>query len=110
MHSFADVALCKDVLHQGSNVKAGQHREERAPTQAVSRKRVLHFVSLSVLAGVSGFVVVQLSGWFLVGNEGMRALYKPLKGICWALIPSFSTKSQGVVSLNPKPETLNPKP
>ena len=28
----------------------------------------------------------------------MRALYKPLKGICRALIPSFPTKNQGVPS------------
>ena len=35
--------------------------------------------------------------WFLVGNEGMRALYNPLKGICRALIPSFPTKNQPVL-------------
>ena len=37
----------------------------------------------------------QFSGWFLVGNEGIRALYDPFKGICRALIPSFPTKNQG---------------
>ena len=30
-----------------------------------------------------------------VGNEGIRALYTPLKGVCGALIPSFPTKNQG---------------
>ena len=33
---------------------------------------------------------------FFVRNEGMRALYNPLKGICRALIPSFPTKNQPV--------------
>ena len=37
-----------------------------------------------------------LTGWFLVGNEGMRALYSPLKGKYRALIPSFPTKNQEV--------------
>ena len=44
-----------------------------------------------------------LTGWFFVGNEGMRALYMPFKGLyrgpiytLWALIPSIPTKNQGV--------------
>ena len=37
-------------------------------------------------------------GWFLVGNEGMRALYTPFKGLYRALIPSFPTKNQGEVA------------
>ena len=34
--------------------------------------------------------------WFLVGNEGMRALFHPLNGVYRALIPSFPTKSRGL--------------
>ena len=32
--------------------------------------------------------------WFLVGNEGIRALYIPFKGLCRALIPSLPAKNQ----------------
>ena len=43
-----------------------------------------------------------ITGWFLVGNEGMRALYVPFKGLHRALTPSFPTKNQG--DYFPKPE------
>ena len=38
--------------------------------------------------------------WGLVGNEGMRALENPLKGIGRALVPSFATKNQPVSILS----------
>ena len=40
--------------------------------------------------------VYALLGWFLVGNEGMRALYIPFKGLYRILLPSFPTKNQPV--------------
>ena len=43
------------------------------------------------------------TGWFLVGNEGMRALYIPFKGLYRALVPSFPTKNQGE---GPPPPTI----
>ena len=40
-------------------------------------------------------VDVGFSGWFFVGNEGMRVLYNPLKGRYRALIPAFPSLNQG---------------
>ena len=47
--------------------------------------------------------------WFLVGNEEMRALYVPLKGLFRALLPSFPTKNQPAFLKTLKPlKALNP--
>ena len=50
---------------------------------------------------------LRMSGWFLVGNEGLSSLNNSLKGYIYihiyisiyrALIPSFPTNSQGGIS------------
>ena len=48
----------------------------------------------SLLANEVGRVASEKGPWFLVRNEGMRALYIPFKGLHRALTPSFPTKDQ----------------
>ena len=42
-------------------------------------------------------VYLTLSGWFLVGNQGMGAPFYPLKGIYRALFYHSPAKNQGVM-------------